>query len=148
MHVLEKLHSKPVVLIRYNPVYELTVSIDRGGILEYWLGSRHDFKFPSKLVHFESKLDTSLYEFAKNKTVVTSLAFSVDGKKFATVSTDRKVRVFGLLSGKLLRVYDESLARYSESQQLSQALSNMEFGRRYEVCLKLKGRSIIAFSHF
>uniref|UniRef100_A0A1Q3F9E7 peptidylprolyl isomerase n=1 Tax=Culex tarsalis TaxID=7177 RepID=A0A1Q3F9E7_CULTA len=130
LHVLEKLHSKPVVLIRFNPVYEFTISIDRGGILEYWLGSRNDFKFPSKLVNFESKLDTSLYEFAKSKTVVTSLAFSVDGKKFATVSTDRKVRVFGLLSGKLLRVYDESLARYSESQQLSQALSNMEFGRR------------------
>ncbi|XP_055594558.1 peptidylprolyl isomerase domain and WD repeat-containing protein 1 [Uranotaenia lowii] len=130
LHVLEKLHTKPVVLIKYNPVYEFTVSIDRAGILEYWLGARGDFKFPSKLVSFESKLDTSLYEFAKNKTVAVSLAFSPDGKKFATVSTDRKVRVFGVLTGKLLRVYDESLARYSESQQLSQALSNMEFGRR------------------
>lgn len=75
-------------------------------------------------------LIVGLYEFAKNKTIVTSLAFSQDGKKFATVSTDRKVRVFGLLTGKLLKVYDESLARYSESQHLSQALSNMEFGRR------------------
>ncbi|XP_058820144.1 peptidylprolyl isomerase domain and WD repeat-containing protein 1 [Topomyia yanbarensis] len=130
LHVLEKLHSKPVVLMKYNPAYELTISIDRAGILEYWFGARNDFKFPSKLVMFESKLDTGLYEFAKNKTIVTSLVFSQDGKKFATISTDRKVRVFGFLTGKLLRVYDESLARYSESQQLSQALSNMEFGRR------------------
>ncbi|XP_058445696.1 peptidylprolyl isomerase domain and WD repeat-containing protein 1 isoform X1 [Malaya genurostris] len=130
LHLLEKMHSKPVVLMKYNPVYELTISIDKSGILEYWLGARSDFKFPSKLVNFESKLDTSLYEFAKNKTIVTSLVFSQDGKKFATISTDRKVRVFGMLTGKLLRVYDESLARYSESQQLSQALSNMEFGRR------------------
>ncbi|XP_055546746.1 peptidylprolyl isomerase domain and WD repeat-containing protein 1 [Wyeomyia smithii] len=130
LHVLEKLHTQPVVLIKFNPVYELTISIDKAGILEYWFGPRYDFKFPSKVVNFESKLDTSLYEFAKNKAMVISLAFSPDGKKFATVSADRKVRVFGLLSGKLLRVYDESLARYSESQQLSQALSNMEFGRR------------------
>jgi peptidylprolyl isomerase domain and WD repeat-containing protein 1 len=35
-----------------------------------------------------------------------------------------------MLNGKLIRVYDESLARYSESQQLTQTLSNMEFGRR------------------
>ncbi|XP_053697804.1 peptidylprolyl isomerase domain and WD repeat-containing protein 1 [Sabethes cyaneus] len=130
LHVLEKLHTKPVVLIKYNPIYEFSISIDKAGILEYWLGPRNDFKFPSKVVNFESKLDTSLYEFAKNKTMVISLAFSPDGRKFATVSADRKVRVFGSLSGKLLRVYDESLARYSESQQLSQALSNMEFGRR------------------
>ncbi|XP_035777829.1 peptidylprolyl isomerase domain and WD repeat-containing protein 1-like [Anopheles albimanus] len=130
LHTLDKLHTKPVVVLRYNPAFEVTVSIDKAGILEYWYGPRHDFKFPTKLVHFESKLDTSLYEFAKNKTIVTSLCFSPDGKKFATMSTDRQVRVFGFLSGKLLRVYDESLARYSESQQLSQTLSNMEFGRR------------------
>uniref|UniRef100_A0A182NGS0 peptidylprolyl isomerase n=1 Tax=Anopheles dirus TaxID=7168 RepID=A0A182NGS0_9DIPT len=130
LHTLEKLHTKPVVMLRYNPSFEVTISIDKAGILEYWYGPRHDFKFPTKLVHFESKLDTSLYEFAKNKTTVTSLSFSPDGKKFATMSTDRQVRVFGFLSGKLLRVYDESLARYSESQQLSQTLSNMEFGRR------------------
>ncbi|XP_053677501.1 peptidylprolyl isomerase domain and WD repeat-containing protein 1 [Anopheles nili] len=130
LHTLEKLHTKPVVMMRYNPIFEVTVSIDKAGILEYWYGPRHDFKFPSKLVNFESKLDTSLYEFAKNKTTVTSLSFAPDGKKFATMSTDRQVRVFGFLSGKLLRVYDESLARYSESQQLSQTLSNMEFGRR------------------
>ncbi|EAA10133.4 AGAP008660-PA [Anopheles gambiae str. PEST] len=130
LHTLEKLHTKPVVMIRYNPTFEVTVSIDKAGILEYWYGPRHDFKFPAKIVHFESKLDSSLYEFAKNKTIVTSLSFAPDGKKFATMSTDRQVRVFGFLSGKLLRVYDESLARYSESQQLSQTLSNMEFGRR------------------
>lgn len=57
--MLDKLHTKPVVLIKYNPVYEMTISIDKAGILEYWLGARQDFKFPSKLVNFESKLDTS-----------------------------------------------------------------------------------------
>lgn len=38
-----------------------------------------------------SLLILGLYEFAKNKTIVSGLAFSNDGKKFATLSTDRKV---------------------------------------------------------
>lgn len=46
------------------------------------------------------------------------------------MSTDRKVRVFLFTSGKLIRVFDEALARYSERQQTSEALPNMEFGRR------------------
>lgn len=88
----------------------MVLSVDRAGILEYWTGPKQDYKFPSKLVSFESKLDTSkncfssmnfhffhfsmhlgLYEFAKSKTIVSGLAFSNDGKKFATLSTDRKV---------------------------------------------------------
>lgn len=71
-----------------------------------------------------------LYEFAKNKTIVTGLAFAPNGKRFATLSTDRKVRVFTFLTGKLIRVFDEALARYQEMQQTKHALPNMEFGRK------------------
>lgn len=31
--VLEKMHLKPVILIRYNPKYDVTVSVDKSGIL-------------------------------------------------------------------------------------------------------------------
>jgi peptidylprolyl isomerase domain and WD repeat-containing protein 1 len=131
LHVLDKLHSQPVVLIKFNPAFETVISIDKIGMVEYWQGVKNDFKFPSKVVSFESKLDTGLYEFAKNKTLVTSLAVSNDGTKFATVSIDRKVRVFKFLTGKLIRVFDEALGRYIEKQQTSsQALPHMEFGRR------------------
>lgn len=73
---------------------------------------------------------SDLYEFAKNKTLVTGLSFSPDGKRFATLSTDRKVRVFTFLTGKLIRVFDETLVRYQEVQQSKHALPNMEFGRK------------------
>lgn len=129
VHVLDRFHSKPVNVMRYNLAYETVISVDKSGILEYWQSPKHEYKFP-KSVSFDSKLDTSLFEFAKHKTVVTGLDFSPDGKRFATISTDRKVRVFSFITGKLLRVYDESLARYSEQQQTAQALPNMEFGRR------------------
>lgn len=129
--VIEKLHTKPVSVISYNVPYETVISVDKAGILEYWQGHKANYSFPVKVVQFESKLDTSLYEFAKNKTVVTGLSISGNGKRFATISTDRKVRVFTFLTGKLVRVYDETLARYAEAQQTpALAIPNMEYGRR------------------
>lgn len=130
IHTFEKLHKSPVVAIRYNSAFDVVVSVDQSGILEYWQGPKHEYKFPSRIVNFESKLDTSLFEFAKHKTVVTGIAFSRDGRKFATISTDRKVRIFQFLSGKMLKVLDETLPRFAELQQKSQTLPNMEFGRR------------------
>lgn len=129
LHTFEKLHTKPVVIMKYNPVYEVTVSVDKAGILEYWSGAKYEYNFP-KCVHFDSKLDTDLFEFAKNKTYPTGLCFSGDGKKFATISVDRKVRIFNFLTGKLNRVLDETLPRFTELQQATQQLPNMEFGRR------------------
>ncbi|KAK2587483.1 hypothetical protein KPH14_003187 [Odynerus spinipes] len=132
LHVFERLHTKPVVVMKYNPVYETCISVDKTGILEYWTGPKMEYKFP-KCVKFDSKLDTDLYEFAKNKTYPCGLAVSIDGKRFASLSGDRKVRVFNFLTGKLYKVFDESLQRFSELQQNTQQLPNMEFGRRMAV---------------
>lgn len=131
LHVIETLHSKPISLIKYNVAFDIIISVDQAGILEYWTGPKTDYKFPAKVVSFESKLDTDLYEFVKAKTLVIALDCSCDGKRFATLSTDRKVRVFNFLSGKLIRVYDETLPRYHEMQQTGKAIPNMEFGRKY-----------------
>lgn len=130
IHTFDKLHRTPVVAIRYNTAMDVVVSVDESGILEYWQGPGQEYKFPSRIVDFESKLDTSLFEFAKNKTIVTGIAFSRDGRKFATLSTDRKVRIFLFLSGKMIKMIDETLPRFAELQQKSQTLPNMEFGRR------------------
>nr|XP_034189826.1 peptidylprolyl isomerase domain and WD repeat-containing protein 1 isoform X2 [Osmia lignaria] len=132
LHVFEKLHTKPVVAMKYNPVYETCISVDKAGILEYWTGPKMEYKFP-KCVSFDSKLDTDLFEFAKNKTYPCGLAVSPDGKKFASLSGDRKVRVFNFRTGKLYRVFDETLQRFTELQQTTQQLPNMEFGRRMAV---------------
>lgn len=117
-------------MFQYNPVYDTCISVDKSGILEYWAGPKNDYEFP-KWVQFESKLDTDLFEFAKNKTFPCGLAVSPDGKKIASISGDRKVRVFHFLTGKMYRVFDESLQRFVELQHTTQQLPNMEFGRRY-----------------
>lgn len=75
---------------QYNPVFEVALSVDQAGILEYWTGPKTEYKFP-RCVLFESKLDTDLFEFAKCKNFPTGLGFSPDGTKFATLSGDRKV---------------------------------------------------------
>ncbi|OWR48413.1 peptidylprolyl isomerase domain and WD repeat-containing protein 1 [Danaus plexippus plexippus] len=128
LHTFEK-HQKEVVTIRYNPVFEVAVSVDKAGIVEYWTGPKHEYQYP-KNVKFTSKLDTDLFDFVKNKTYPTALDFSPDGRKIAAISLDRKVRVFHFLTGKLHKVLDESLQRFQELQHQTQQLPNMEFGRR------------------
>ncbi|XP_022222723.2 peptidylprolyl isomerase domain and WD repeat-containing protein 1 isoform X2 [Drosophila obscura] len=130
LHTLEKMHAAPVVAMCFNVAMETVISVDRKGILEYWQTPKHDYRFPQRLVNFDSKLDTSLFEFAKQKTQVTGLAASPDGKRFAAISTDRKVRVFQFNTGKMIRVFDEALSTYTQLQQTPHALPNMEFGRR------------------
>uniref|UniRef100_A0A8C1KRW6 peptidylprolyl isomerase n=1 Tax=Cyprinus carpio TaxID=7962 RepID=A0A8C1KRW6_CYPCA len=108
LHTFEKMHTAPLSQIRLNPRYRVIVSADKTGMLEYWTGLPSEFKFPRQ-VEWQFKTDTDLYEFAKCRTYPTSLAFSQDGKKMATIATDRKVRIFRFLTGKLMRVFDESL---------------------------------------
>ncbi|KAF6720042.1 Peptidylprolyl isomerase domain and WD repeat-containing protein 1 [Oryzias melastigma] len=132
LHVFDKLHSSPLTQIRLNPKFRVIVSADKAGMLEYWTGLPNEFRFP-KHVQWEYKTDTDLYEFAKNKTYPTSLAFSPDGKRMATIASDRKVRIFRFLTGKLARVFDESLTMFTELQQMRQQLPDMEFGRRMAV---------------
>lgn len=45
----------------------------------------------------------------------------------------QQVRVFTFRTGKLIRVFDETLARYTEMQHTNQAIPNMEYGRRYKL---------------
>ena len=40
------------------------MSADKNGQIEYWTSPKNDYKFP-KNVHFESKLDTDLFEYMK-----------------------------------------------------------------------------------
>lgn len=135
LRVLEKVHMNPVHIIKYNSKYDVAVSVDKKGmlgkcyyifsklienstnkiiIIEYWSGMKHNFEFPRN-VAFDSKLDTELFEYAKNKTYPISLSFTSDGKKFATLSVDRRVRVFNFLTGKLVSIINEIINHVNSS---------------------------------
>ncbi|KAI8607924.1 hypothetical protein BC830DRAFT_1157432 [Chytriomyces sp. MP71] len=137
---LPSLHSQPVHVLQYNSVAKTVVSVDVGGMIEYW---QMDFDNNAAVhprggvVDWEFKSDTDLYDFKKCKAAPASLTFSPDFSKFVTTGfDDRAVRVFSFRSGKLLRKYDESLDVVSEMQQAGTAAyrpDEMEFGRRMAV---------------
>ena len=73
----------------------------------------------SGICSFESKVETDLYEFAKKKTQPLNMTLSPRGDVFATMAEDRKIRLFRILTGKLITVIDESLQHYTELQQVN-----------------------------
>jgi hypothetical protein len=64
-------------------------------------GLKGDYEFPERKVMFSSKMDSDLFEFVKHKTHAISIIVSPDGKMFAAMSNDKKVRVFRFLSGQI-----------------------------------------------
>ncbi|XP_067936433.1 peptidylprolyl isomerase domain and WD repeat-containing protein 1-like [Watersipora subatra] len=128
-HVLDRMHFSPVSLIRYNGRYDAAVSVDVGGQVMLWAGPKQDYKMPKSL-SFDSIMDTDLLTYMTNKDEVLDMSFSPNGKKMAVLSSDRKVRLFNFLSGKIVKVIDESLQQYTELQQTTPQVPVMEFGRR------------------
>ena len=79
--------------MEYCPTHNIVISTDEGGMVEYWSGSRNDYKFP-KSVKFESKVETDLYEFAKKKATPLCITVSPNDEFFVTFASDRKIRIF------------------------------------------------------
>ncbi|KAF7261938.1 hypothetical protein EG68_00837 [Paragonimus skrjabini miyazakii] len=129
LHVLDKLHQAPVTCMAYNPLYDCVLSADSDGMLECWGGSVQNYSFPRGL-GWEFKSDTDLFCLIGAKTHAINLTISSNGQTLAVLGADRKVRLFRFYTGKLIRVYDESLEQYSKLQQTKQLLPSMEFGRR------------------
>ncbi|TPX66944.1 hypothetical protein SpCBS45565_g04120 [Spizellomyces sp. 'palustris'] len=139
LFTINNLHIDPVHIMRYNPTADVIVSVDSGGMVEYWQPDVDSgYTLPSSpVVDWEFKSDTDLYEFKKAKKAPSSLTFSPDFSKFVTFGfSDRQIRIFNFRTGKLIRKYDESLTVVSEMQQAGTAiysLDDMEFGRRLAI---------------
>ncbi|KAJ3279033.1 Peptidyl-prolyl cis-trans isomerase cyp15 [Borealophlyctis nickersoniae] len=141
LRTITSLHSAPAIIVKYNSLANVVVSVDRGGMVEYWqpdADAEEGFVLPNPpAVDWEFKSDTDLYEFKKAKTVPTCLTFSPDFTKFVTFGFgDRQIRIFNFRSGKLIRKYDEGLGIVSEMQQAGTSihrLDDMEFGRRLAI---------------
>lgn len=67
LYVINSVHSKPVILMRYNPVVHVVVSVDDSGMMEYWTPDKDvEFQQPGlDKISWEFKSDTDLYEFKK-----------------------------------------------------------------------------------
>ena len=135
IRVADDIHKVPIVCMSYNQVHNCILSVDESGMIEYWVPTQ-PFGQPTS-ISWELKSDTDLFEFVKNRTYPTSIAFSPDYSIFATYGlTDRQIRLFRFKSGKLIRKYDESLETATEMQHNGKAvrvLDEMDFGRRIAI---------------
>ena len=85
------------------------ISTDKRGVIEYWSPQDGSFPSPDK-IDFTMKLETSLFDMAKEKVFALSLEVSIDGEQMVLYGSDKKIRVLRFRTGKLRRCYDESLA--------------------------------------
>lgn len=132
--IAKEVHLCPIKVMKYNHVYDTVISADDKGIIEYW--SPATLQFPENVVNFRLKSDTDLFEIVKCKTAVSSIEVSPDGKQFSVTSPDRRIRIFWFRTGKLRRVYDESLEVAQDLQRSDVPLYRLEaidFGRRMAV---------------
>ncbi|KAJ2820058.1 Peptidyl-prolyl cis-trans isomerase cyp15 [Coemansia furcata] len=135
-HTFSDIHRLPVVLMEYNPAFKCVISVDKGGMIEYW-SVDEPHKLPPT-VGFNLKSQTDLYEFKKSKCVPNSLVLSSDNELFVCTSVDDSaIRVFNVFTGKLYRKYSESINASSAIQHSDESgrfrLDDMEFGRRLAV---------------
>lgn len=82
-----------------------------------------EFAYDIPNVTFRTRLRTDLFALAKAKTSVTSISVSATGMKFAVSSTDGGIRVFDFISGRIIRLYDESRSAVSPSFMPAQELA-------------------------
>ncbi|CAI9105574.1 OLC1v1004522C1 [Oldenlandia corymbosa var. corymbosa] len=130
----KKIHMGSVKVMKFNHVFDTVISADDKGIIEYW--NPTTLNFPEEGIKFRLKSDTNLFELAKCKTTASSIEVSADGLQFSVTSPDRRIRVFWFRTGKLRRVYDESLEVAQDLQRSDAALYRLEaidFGRRMAV---------------
>eukprot|EP01130_Rhizamoeba_saxonica_P019050 TRINITY_DN9766_c0_g1_i1.p1 TRINITY_DN9766_c0_g1~~TRINITY_DN9766_c0_g1_i1.p1 ORF type:complete len:628 (+),score=146.27 TRINITY_DN9766_c0_g1_i1:19-1902(+) len=133
------IHGAPITNMVYHETYNVVLSADRDGMLEYWYADG-EHEFPKEILEFKFKTSTDMYEFMKEKTYPVSLTLSNDGNRFATMGADRKIRIFNFFSATLFRVYDESISVYSNIQKQeshSLKIDSIDFGRRQVVEKKL-----------
>ncbi|XP_028548420.1 peptidyl-prolyl cis-trans isomerase CYP71 isoform X2 [Dendrobium catenatum] len=132
--VSREIHMGHLKVMKYNHMYDTVISADARGVLEYW--SPTTLQFPEDRVNFRLKTDTNLFDIAKSKTTVSSIEVSSDGEQFAITSPDRRIRLYRFRSGKMWRMYDESLEVAQDLQRSDVPLYRLEaidFGRRMAV---------------
>nr|CAB3481721.1 unnamed protein product [Digitaria exilis]CAB3483798.1 unnamed protein product [Digitaria exilis] len=128
--ISKEIHGGPVKVMKYNHVHDIVISADAKGLLEYWFPST--LEFPEHEVKFRLKSDTNLFEIAKCKTSVSAIEVSNDGSQFVVTSPDRRIRVFWFKTGKLRRVYDESLEIVNlHTNKVSRILGKVENNERF-----------------
>lgn len=143
-----KLHTSPVLSMSYSVKYDIVVSTDAKGIIEYWSAGDEDassvsnitlsssnnnnrnngksYRPRSGILQFTSKLETDLYELAKLRTIPMTITIDNNSLYFVITATDKRIRLYQFTTGKLLYTLDESIPSYDHARQYEQQYLEIE----------------------
>jgi len=107
-----KIHSFPILVMKFNVVYNTLITIDQSGMIEY--SEPQTSELPST-VNFKYKAETDLYTLSQNKLTCLSLTVSPNGRFMAMMCKDKVIRIFNFLTGKIYKTYNESVKHYFEN---------------------------------
>lgn len=114
--VIKDLHFSPIRQIKFCSNLDLVLSTDDNGFIELWDPETYEFPEDEQKLKFQLVSDTDLLDMVKNKTCTLSVALSNNGNMIAMLCKDRKIRIFRIIDGKLLKTIDESLQKYMDEQ--------------------------------
>lgn len=105
---MKDLHFASIRTLKFLSELDLVVSSDDSGMIEVWDPETYEFPSDHKRLQYELLTDTDLLEMAKAKTFALSMSVSNNGDLLAIYARDRKIRIFNVITGKLLRTVDET----------------------------------------
>ena len=120
-------HKVPVTSFVFNPKFNICVTSDSGGNVEYWKPNEENNDHGLGWL----KSQTDLYEFRKNRLIPSLLKFNRDYTMFVTYEfKDRIYRIWNFLAAKIISKVNDSLDFLAKEQDDLKKLDAMEFGRR------------------
>ena len=107
LKVLKDLHFSSIRTLKFLPELDLVLSSDDSGMIEVWDPETYEFPTDNKRLQYELITSTDFLELAKAKTFALSIAVSNSGDLIVVYARDRKIRIFNMLTGKLLKTIEE-----------------------------------------
>lgn len=85
-------------------------------MIEVWDPETYEFPSDNKRLQYELITSTDFLELAKAKTFALSMSISNSGDLIAVYARDRKIRIFNVVTGKLLKTIEEQTQIYIDYQ--------------------------------
>ena len=99
-----KIHKSLLSCFSFSNNLKISISIDENGIIEFWDCFGNIPKFD-----YNSRFDTDLFLIPRLKLKVISISISNDGNYFALCCSDWTVRIFNILTGKIIQTIKDPI---------------------------------------
>ena len=131
-----KLHTSPILTMQYSNKYDIVISADAKGMIEYWSANddinngnstsltsttiTKSYRPRAGILQFSSKLETDLFELAKLRILPMTITIDQQSLFFVITATDKRIRLYQFTTGKLLYTLDETISMYDNARTQNQ----------------------------